>query len=324
MRLLMAAGASLLALSASSDAWGHGFPMEIGASGGRITVGDGLPLSDGYSNWVFDRGGGSGEDGFDLGLFATIPGFEWTTFPQETPLTLEVIGRPDFAQPAKPTRWLWHWNLATQEVDELSPTASIEIYENFGTATPTAMFSQLTPSDPYTPVTPVGTQHDLLTYLLNETAPSSGVYGFFARLTAPGFASSEPFLFAFAYNAGENEFAAGAKSINAAAGLAGDFDVDGDVDGGDLLRWQRSLGAIGAGPNYLAADGSLDGEVNAADLAVWREQYGRKLVYPPIPNNPASTSVPEPAGAALEGMIAFTFFTAPRASRGFRRRESLP
>jgi hypothetical protein len=305
MRLLMAVGASLLALSASSDAWGHGFPMEIGASEGRITVGDGLPLSDGYSNWVFDRGGGSGEDGFDLGLFTTIPGFEWTTFPLETPLTLEVIGRPDFAQSAKPTRWLWHWNLGTQAVDAASATASMDIFEVFGAPTPAASFNQHTPpTDATAPITPVGAEHHLLLYLLNEPAPVSGVYGFFARLTAPGFEASEPFLIAFAYNAGVNEFAAGAKSINAAAGLAGDFDVDGDVDGGDLLRWQRLLGATGAGPSYLAADGSLDGVVNGADLAVWREQFGRKVVYPPIPSDPASTNVTEPAGAALVGIAA--------------------
>jgi hypothetical protein len=306
MRLLMAVGASLLALSASSDARGHGFPMEIGAAGGRITVGDGLLLSDGYSAWVFDRGGGNGEDGFDLGLFTTIPGFEWTTFPRETPLTLEVIGRPDFAQPAKPMRWLWHWDLATQAVDAASPTATMDLVEIFGTQT--ASFDQFTPpTDATVPLTPVGSEHHLLLYQLNETAPVSGVYGFFARLTAPGFEASEPFLIAFAYDAGEIEFAAGSKSINAAAGLAGDFDVDGDVDGGDLLQWQRSLGATGAAPNYLTADGSLDGVVNAADLVVWREQFGRTVIYPPIPSVPASSNVPEPASAALIGIAAIAW-----------------
>jgi hypothetical protein len=46
---------------------------------------------------------------------------------------------------------------------------------------------------------------------------------------------------------------------NAAAGKPGDFDLDGDVDGADLLVWQR-----GGSPN----PGS------SADLALWRTHFG--------------------------------------------------
>jgi hypothetical protein len=62
------------------------------------------------------------------------------------------------------------------------------------------------------------------------------------------------------------------------AGLAGDFDNDGDVDGRDFLRWQR-----GQSPNPLSA----------SDLAAWQANYG-------APGLAATTSaVPEPNVAVM-------------------------
>jgi spore coat protein CotH len=51
-----------------------------------------------------------------------------------------------------------------------------------------------------------------------------------------------------------------------------DFDADGDVDGGDFLRWQRGLGK----PAAVAGDGDadLDADVDGIDLAIWRNQFG--------------------------------------------------
>jgi hypothetical protein len=51
-----------------------------------------------------------------------------------------------------------------------------------------------------------------------------------------------------------------------------DFDVDGDVDGADFLRWQRGLGT------YMTAthgegDANFDGHVLGDDLAAWRERF---------------------------------------------------
>jgi hypothetical protein len=56
------------------------------------------------------------------------------------------------------------------------------------------------------------------------------------------------------------------------------LDLDGDVDGGDFLNWQR-----GQSPN----NGS------AADLAVWQEHFGEDG------STATSAAVPEPATSAL-------------------------
>ena len=75
----------------------------------------------------------------------------------------------------------------------------------------------------------------------------------------------------------------------------GDFDRDGDVDGGDLLAWQRELGAT-ADPAGSGADGNVDGVVNAADLERWQMSFG-------VGGNGSEASagsgvaVPEPASA---------------------------
>ena len=58
------------------------------------------------------------------------------------------------------------------------------------------------------------------------------------------------------------------------AGIAGDFDADGDVDGADFLLWQRDM--------------------NVGDLADWEANYGTTS-----PMVAAATAVPEPASAGL-------------------------
>jgi hypothetical protein len=71
-----------------------------------------------------------------------------------------------------------------------------------------------------------------------------------------------------------------------------DFDRDGDVDGRDLLTWQRSYGSSEV--LQSAGDADFDGMVTGDDLAVWQGSYTAPLM--------AITSVPEPSGALLVGM----------------------
>lgn len=48
----------------------------------------------------------------------------------------------------------------------------------------------------------------------------------------------------------------------------GDYDQDSNVDGGDFLRWQRTIGSRDA-----TTDGDGSGEVDAGDLTVWLDGY---------------------------------------------------
>jgi hypothetical protein len=71
--------------------------------------------------------------------------------------------------------------------------------------------------------------------------------------------------------------------------LVGDYDLDGDVDGGDFLKWQRSFGS-----DDSMADGDLDGIVDADDLAIWQDHYGEL-----VESAAAGTTVPEPGSLGL-------------------------
>jgi hypothetical protein len=70
-------------------------------------------------------------------------------------------------------------------------------------------------------------------------------------------------------------------------GQPGDFDGDSDVDGRDLLAWQRQLGGAGS------ADADNSGTVDQADLEIWKENFGAGAAVP------AAGAVPEASSLAL-------------------------
>ncbi|RIK74481.1 MAG: hypothetical protein DCC67_16560 [Planctomycetota bacterium] len=70
-----------------------------------------------------------------------------------------------------------------------------------------------------------------------------------------------------------------------------DFDSDGDVDGVDLLIWQRGFGST-TGATRADGDADGNGSVNALDLAAWKSQF------PGSATTTAAAAVPEPCAAA--------------------------
>jgi hypothetical protein len=200
-------------------------------------------------------------------------------------------------------RWLWHWNLDDEAVGEAPDDPALDILSQRG-FNPGATLAQWSPPANATVKladllgSDLGEHRHYFAYFLDDSpAAPAGVYGFFARLTAPGYETSEPFLVALNLNVfDEQQQLKGALAINLAAGLAGDFDIDGAVDGNDVLVWQRDLGATGT---YPAADGSLNGTVDAADLVLWKEQFGRIVELPA----PTVAAVPEPTFRALLAAI---------------------
>lgn len=74
-----------------------------------------------------------------------------------------------------------------------------------------------------------------------------------------------------------------------------DFDGDLDVDGTDLLTWQRGFGKL---PDARQIDGDADSDhaVSAADLELWQGEYGSNLAsFPGAASGLSSAfAVPEP------------------------------
>jgi hypothetical protein len=76
-----------------------------------------------------------------------------------------------------------------------------------------------------------------------------------------------------------------------------DYDLDGDVDGGDFLVWQR-----GGSPRSLGS----------ADLALWQSQYASDAVVV------ASSAVPEPTALILLAGVTIVAICSSRASNSGR------
>jgi hypothetical protein len=89
---------------------------------------------------------------------------------------------------------------------------------------------------------------------------------------------------------------------------SGDYDRDGDVDGRDMLQWQRDLGS--STPAFVGADGDGDGSIDAADLAVWSGEFGSggAAAFQDI--------VPEPNAVALAGLGALLAISRRRTAHG--------
>jgi hypothetical protein len=64
----------------------------------------------------------------------------------------------------------------------------------------------------------------------------------------------------------------GSPGWNGVPGVAGDYNLDGIVDGGDFLVWQRMLGT--RTPALTSADGSGNLQVDGPDLSVWSANIG--------------------------------------------------
>jgi hypothetical protein len=303
---------------------GHGTPIVVNVAGGQLQVSNGVVDANGYANWVYADADPESwlVPGPNATQLTTLPGFDVNDLQVDEQLSLEVLGRPDFSQPARPQRWLWHWNQAADKVTIAANVPSLDLLSVRGFLPNVSLAQQTAPASTTLKIanlleTDIGEHRHIVLYELDDSGPAEfGVYGFFARLKSPAYQPSEPFLVTL--NNGLEDaitFQRGALAINAAAGLAGDFDVDGDVDGADYLMWQRTLGTTGATGTYPAADGSLDGSVNAADLAIWQAEYGR-VARGPSEASLAGANVPEPCGAALMASVVAGLLAADGSRRG--------
>jgi hypothetical protein len=106
-------------------------------------------------------------------------------------------------------------------------------------------------------------------------------------------------------------------AFTATANPSADFDLDGDVDGGDFLHWQRNLGKT-VGATHSQGDADRDGDVDAEDIARWTTHYAG------APGETASAVVPEPAAAlqSLDGLAVFAATSRRALHRRFKKSKS--
>jgi hypothetical protein len=317
MNTRTAIASGLVLAGCARFAMGHGTPLHLDGTSGALVPSGGLALPGGYAAMAFDPSEEAGLDFPAATVRTDFPGFDVTGVPEGATLQLELIGRPDHSRPGAPPRWLWYWDPSTELVEEAAGDPDFQFRrKDLGGS---LMFDQFTaPATSLLTVTetltPDSHQHYLRYELDNTPDAAFGVYGAFVRALSPGFEPSPPILLAFGYGVNTDAYALGAATINAAAGLAGDFDADGAVDGDDFLVWQQSAGSIAE----LAADGSLNGVVDGADLEIWRTQFGQRVLYPlsaPI----ARAVIPEPFSAV--GLMIAAAFLLSHATAAMDRQD---
>ncbi|MCC7474677.1 MAG: hypothetical protein IT425_04735 [Pirellulales bacterium] len=92
-------------------------------------------------------------------------------------------------------------------------------------------------------------------------------------------------------------------SITPIVPATGDFNVDGKVDGSDLIEWRKAFGHSES--QFLYADCNHDGEVDGADYVRWRKASS--------PAGIGAVVVPEPCGLPLL-VTCFMLFLGRSAS----------
>ena len=99
--------------------------------------------------------------------------------------------------------------------------------------------------------------------------------------------------------------------------VAGDFNLDGQVDGSDYVVWRKNLGSTGA--NFLQGDATFDGVIGMDDLQVWRANFG--FMRQPLGSagsGVSSAQVPEPAALWL---VVVGFLGASLSHRRAKRAQ---
>lgn len=300
-----------------ANLYGHGTPLWIDVVDGRLAVSH---QDSRFAPPIFaqpDEYDDYAEADVFPGLGNIVlwdsPGLDIFGMADNASLDIEVLARPVIGSSPEEHRVLWYWNPLT-EVAEPSPAE----FHLLGTG---ARFVTLHPDaqqslEPFTLADPVAGHtgfhnHTLMLYGLdNDLEAPAGVYGFFARFTSNLYANSDPFLLIFNYFSDNELLPVASLALLEAATLDGDFDLDDDVDGRDLLEWQRLFGST----TRTVADATLDGVVGGSDLAIWQQKYGTVFGAQSFAS---AQQVPEPSGLVI--CVACSLSLLQHRSRGHRR-----
>ncbi len=137
-------------------------------------------------------------------------------------------------------------------------------------------------------------------YLFNATTGSQ-----LAKLTASDAAASDRFgqsvaisgntaIVGALYNDDGGPESGSAYLFEAPEPLAGDFDLDNDVDGIDFSLWQAGY-PTASGATLGNGDADGDGDVDGVDFGIWQAAYPTAAPAPVA----GSTAIPEPTTLAL-------------------------
>ncbi|MBX3432177.1 MAG: sulfatase-like hydrolase/transferase [Pirellulales bacterium] len=143
-----------------------------------------------------------------------------------------------------------------------------------------------------------GTFSPSLGQTFNILSAAEGVSGTFSSYSMPSLAPGRHWVIRYAPKS---------VSIQVAAGLTGDLNNDGIVNGADLSLWKQAF------PTNPAGDVNLDGVTDGLDFLAWQRNAGSQLV----PSAVVVIQVPEPSSALLTLFFAAVAVFANRRTQHF-------
>jgi hypothetical protein len=306
MKFRYTLSAFAVALISTQMCAGHGLPIGVGVHNAKLTLAYGAADQTGSARLIFLNDGEGGQlehifvPGFGNVALTSLPGFEITGMDPDSELFLKVIPRPGNGIHAAQQWLLWHWNANTQKVEVDPSSESLVVASDFGQVsvpqTATSLPPLLRVANP--DVSDLGEHVHFLRYLLGDSPPAAiGAFGFFAQLTSPAYAPSEPLLAIF--NNGIEDSEVLAKAALAINTLPGDYNRDGNVGAADYVVWRDSNGA-------------------APDYEIWRSNFDASVVRESGSAAGAErladggTGIPEPASAMLATICLLTWIAGRR------------
>ena len=289
-------------------AHGHGIPIIVTVDAAKLTVSNGTADPLGYAPMIFiDDSSDAMMDHLFVPAFSDnyaltdLPGLNIQNMAPNSGLCLQVLSRPVKDSSPASQRLLWHWSQQSQSVAVDPIGESLIIASDFSDITvPQPGAPQPPPLEVAAPApSEIGVHKHYLDYLLDDNPVADvGAYGFFARLTSPAYAASNPFLVILNDDVDPGQFpgqlVSAALAINDAALLPGDYNHDDVVNAADFTLWKSNFGST----TLLAADGNHNGVVDAADYTIWRDHLGLQFSGGGT-GAAAGATVPEPATVVL-------------------------
>ncbi|MCA9184432.1 MAG: hypothetical protein R3E01_04960 [Pirellulaceae bacterium] len=284
----------------------HCTPLQIGVDNNRLVLTGLAADPNGYAPWIYT------DPSEDCGLvpapndrlITDIPGMVITGVAIDSGLYLQPLSRTVITNGIAVTRILWYWDSVSERVTQAPTDEPLLLRSQNGFGAISLPNGNLPEPQPLQLAAPtsldLGQHRHLLRYQFdNSPELFPGAFGFFAQLTSPNYAASDPLLIMINTTLSAEKLALATQDINSIP-LVGDFDgtgqydcedanllssaivthddsgqfdlnADGVLTTSDLDTWLSLAGAALSpdGTPLLRGDANLDGFVDDIDFAIW-------------------------------------------------------
>jgi Big-like domain-containing protein len=210
------------------------------------------------------------------GDFISPDPFLWDSFIDSLNTPPEALDLPTLISTILGDWWTWVWAQAGVNGPPLAVSDAIQVQS---TSASLAAAAQLLGTNGSILDNDIDPEGDTMVAIL-RSSPENGTLsiesnGTFYYAPNPGFQGRD----AFTYTAYDFIQESAPTTVTIIVGESGDFDTNGNTDGGDFLTWQRNFGTL-SGASLTEGDSNFDRTVDVQDLTIWGNTFGTSAVQP--------------------------------------------